>query len=309
MTLNVYTAGGGGNVAVVGRALRLTRTGANPYVQSPAGKALSGIGARWMWVRAIKRAGAAPGAAWVGSLKYARSGTGAHGISAAHRKDVPAPVGFALGDTINLLFDMWDLTAGGLDWLTGTIDQWRLELDNDPGSVWDLYVVSPANRGATRNTGPLAGDDPEVTTDLVKPRDITKVTADSTAGPFLLPKKNLAPPLNTIVIHQVTVATSGYGDVLVDWFATCDYAHGDYGYFSLMVDTAPTYDGAGVINNANRQNKFRGNNTLQFPIGLRHVVTGLAAGSHTFTLFGQQDNNTPQHSIRDCVFTISELKA
>lgn len=280
--------------------LRVTRTGNNPYIQSPTGRGVNGKLYRQARALVRKSGGSPVATSFVGRLSWGTTGDAAHGISSSYKDEISAPSGKALGEWFDLLWSPGDTpTAGGTDWVDAdTIDRIRLEFSNDSGAVWDLLNFSEGAYGAA----------PFADTPNLLPNAATKVSADSASGPFLLPKKNLTPPNNYVVIHDVTLTTSGEGELVVDWFATCDYGHGDYGYFSLMVDGTPTYDGAGVINNANRQNKYRGNNTLQMPVGLRHVVTGLAAGSHTIKLLGQQDNNTPQHSIRDCVMTFQEMK-
>lgn len=276
--------------------LRVTRTGANPSITSPVGRGT--IGKLYRQFRALvrKHGGSGVATTFVGRLSWTTPG---HGFSASYKDELSAPANKSIDEWFPLTWAPGDApTAGGTDWVDNIIDQVKLEFSNDASAVWDVLLVGEGGDGASAFAD----------TEQLLPNAATKPTFDSAASTFLLPKKNLVPPANWVLLHTVSLTLSGYGEVEVQWTGTVDFEHSDYGYLSLLIDTSPTFDGAGVINNFNQQLKIRANNAFQLSQTMVHMATGLAAGSHTFDLYGQQDNHVNQHEVRDSRFIIRELK-
>lgn len=141
---------------VSGNYYLLTRTGANPLITGPSGRAYPGIKTFLVRARVRKTVGGLPSDGWVGRVTYVN---GSHGFSNSFCKVLDAPIEGA-NEWIILEWDMSALTVGAAtDWTAGVIDQVRIELDNDTGSAWEVDYITFGGRGFGRNLGEVGKHD------------------------------------------------------------------------------------------------------------------------------------------------------
>lgn len=150
-TLSTVTIGGVS-------CLRVTRTGAGPYILSPTGKAIDGRQYRQFRAKVRKHAGVAVATSFVGRLSWKTVGSGAHAISASYKDELAAPSGKAMDEWFDLTWDPGiSATAGGTDWQdAGAIDQIKIEFSDGSGDVWDIMTLTEGNTAPTQFTAPKA---------------------------------------------------------------------------------------------------------------------------------------------------------
>lgn len=138
--------------------LRVTRTGANPYITSASGRATDGRQYRYVRAKVRKHAGVAVATSFVGRLSWATAGAGSHAFSASYKDELSAPTGKAIDEWFDLTWDPGiAATAGGTDWEdAGSIDQLKIEFSNGSGDVWDVQMITEGNLAPTQFSAPRA---------------------------------------------------------------------------------------------------------------------------------------------------------
>lgn len=131
-----FTASGA-TLTSQGQTVRLTSTGGDPILSSPA---VSIDGGKFTLVRARVRRVAGTG--WQGDLFYSTSG---HGASVNYRKNLGNTT--VLNEWRLLEWDMADLTAGGADWTSNTITQLRFDLGATADDVFDIDWIAVGRLG------------------------------------------------------------------------------------------------------------------------------------------------------------------
>lgn len=153
--------------------VELTSTGSDPAFISPSGLGISG--AQYPIVKARVRRLAGAEASWDGTCYYV---TGGHGISSSYRKTISVPTPFDVGDTAIVEFAMDDLTAGGTDWVTSTIDQIRLDFGADSSDVIAVdWVAIGRNAPGASVAGLLSEQQARISGDDAIVTDLTALTA------------------------------------------------------------------------------------------------------------------------------------
>ncbi len=116
----------------------LAVTVADPSLRSPKGLNIPGDQYSLVLVR-ITRTG--PGEAWDGALYYT---TATHPESINFLGKAKGGVKPDLNETVTLVYDMSRPAAGGGDWLTSTVDQIRLDIEDKPGGRFVIHQVAIA---------------------------------------------------------------------------------------------------------------------------------------------------------------------
>lgn len=115
-----------------------TLTVVDPILRSPKG--LNVPGGRYNLVL-IRLTRLAPGAFWDGALHYT---TAAHGEDAGYFGKPVAGADPKVGETTTLVYDMAHQKRGGPDWMTSTIDEIRLDIEDKPGGIFVIRQVAIA---------------------------------------------------------------------------------------------------------------------------------------------------------------------
>jgi len=111
-------------------AATFTATGAGAYINR-SGLVLLGGSNRYVLVRLRQLVAGT----WEGNLYYS---TALHGESASFYKAVSEPAALAGGGWITVVFDMHNLTAGGVDWSQNTITSLRLDLVSGAAGSYEI---------------------------------------------------------------------------------------------------------------------------------------------------------------------------
>jgi hypothetical protein len=138
-----WTAGGGVVLKPAkGGGLSIANFAADPILLSPKGLAIDGAHNPLVVIRLTRLA---PGAAWSGAIFYLNAAHGPteqfHG-KPADRKDP------AVNETVTLVYDMSQLTAGGRDWTNSTIDQLRFDTDDAGGGKFLIRQIAVTDNPA-----------------------------------------------------------------------------------------------------------------------------------------------------------------
>lgn len=138
--------------------LRVTRTGASPYITSASGRGVDGRQYRYVRAKVRKSAGVAVATSFVGRLSWATAGASSHGFSASYKDELSAPSGKALNEWFDLTWDPGiAATAGGTNWEdAGSIDQLKIEFSDGSGDVWDVQFITEGNLAPTQFSAPRA---------------------------------------------------------------------------------------------------------------------------------------------------------
>lgn len=130
-----WTAASATLAAQAGGLLRVTATGTNPYILSPAAIGVSGGLYRVVRIKLTRVAGAVSD--WNGRLFYE---TASHGMSASYYSVSTNP-NLAVGQSAIIEFDMSNPRAGGADWTSNTINRIRFDTGSTTASVFDIDWV------------------------------------------------------------------------------------------------------------------------------------------------------------------------
>ncbi len=142
----------------------LAVTIADPSLRSPKGLAIPG-GQYSMVIVRITRTGA--GEPWDGALYYT---TAAHPESIDFLGKATGSAKPGLNETVTLVYDMSRQTTGGGDWLASSIDQIRLDIEDQPGGQFIIHQVAIAeNPGAAPPPAPTAVEPITATEPLKSP--------------------------------------------------------------------------------------------------------------------------------------------
>ncbi len=130
-------------------------TGTDPQIYSPAALALNGGLYTKIRVSITRRAGSG----WDGQLFYS---TSAHGYSGSYRKTIANPQ-LVVGASAVLEWDMANLSAGGTDWISNTIDRIRIDLGNSTNDVFDVDWIAIGRAAPAASSRALSSLDSKVT--------------------------------------------------------------------------------------------------------------------------------------------------
>lgn len=130
-------------------------TGTDPQIYSPAALALNGGLYTKIRVSITRRAGSG----WDGQLFYS---TSAHGYSGSYRKTIANPQ-LAVGASAVLEWDMANLSAGGTDWISNTIDRIRIDFGNSTNDVFDVDWIAIGRAAPAASSRALSSLDSKVT--------------------------------------------------------------------------------------------------------------------------------------------------
>ena len=123
----------GATAVVSGGSLVLSSTSGDPMlVSSLTGEFFYGC-ERPVVVMRIRRIA---GSTWQGDMYYETAG---HSYSESFKETVP--VGPAIGQTMNIVWDMNTLTAGGLDWMNSRINTVRFDLGNTAADQFEIEYI------------------------------------------------------------------------------------------------------------------------------------------------------------------------
>lgn len=117
--------------------ISLTATSTDPQFKSPA-ISKSGYENRHVVAR-VKRTSVS----WSNEMSCFYS-TASHGYSASHYASA-AVVALVQNEDVVLVWDMWQLIAGGTDWKDSTITGLRLDFTDTNGATWDVDFVAIGN--------------------------------------------------------------------------------------------------------------------------------------------------------------------
>lgn len=118
---------------------------ADPSVRSPKALGISGAEGNLVLVR-LTRVGA--GEPWDGALYYT---TSSHGENIQYLGKPISGAAPKLNETVTLVYDMQNQTAGAPDWTSSTIEQLRFDLEDKPGGKFLIRQVA-----IVQNTNPAA---------------------------------------------------------------------------------------------------------------------------------------------------------
>lgn len=130
-------------------------TGTDPQFLSPFALAVNGGLYTKVRVSITRRAGSG----WDGQLFYS---TSAHGYSGSYRKTIANPQ-LAVGASAVLEWDMANLSAGGTDWISSTIDRIRIDFGNSTNDVFDVDWVAIGRAAPAASSRALSSLDSKVT--------------------------------------------------------------------------------------------------------------------------------------------------
>lgn len=130
-------------------------TGTDPQIYSPAALTLNGGLYTKIRVSITRRAGSG----WDGQLFYS---TSAHGYSGSYRKTIANPQ-LAVGASAVLEWDMANLSAGGTDWISNTIDRIRIDFGNSTNDVFDVDWIAIGRAAPAASSRALSSLDSKVT--------------------------------------------------------------------------------------------------------------------------------------------------
>lgn len=130
---------GGSTVSLGSDSVIVTSTGADPVLYSPT---LSFSGRTYDKIRMrVRRLG---GSGWQGQIYYAN---GTHNYEEGYSKIIP--VDSTIGGAWTLIeWDMSALTAGGNDWTTSTITNFRIDLGASSSDIFEIDWISLGRYGA-----------------------------------------------------------------------------------------------------------------------------------------------------------------
>jgi len=133
----------------------VTSTGADPQFVSPAALALNGGIYTKIRMSITRRAGSS----WDGQLFYSTAG---HGFAAGYRKTIANPQ-LAIGASAVLEWDMANLSAGGTDWISSTIDRLRIDLGSTTADVFDIDWIAVGRSAPSASSRAVQSLDSKVT--------------------------------------------------------------------------------------------------------------------------------------------------
>jgi hypothetical protein len=143
-TTDGFTASPGARVdALPNGGLGVTNAGYGAFVRTPPRLGLDGRAYPIVLVRLTRTKS---GNGWDPVLYYS---TAKHGEAATFFAPVYRGKNPGTGDTVTLVFNMAKLGAGGDDWITSTIDQLRLQTDDQAGggfAIRQIAVTKPLIR-------------------------------------------------------------------------------------------------------------------------------------------------------------------
>lgn len=127
--------------------LTITSTGNDPTLISPA-TAINGS----LYPKVKVKITRVAGSAWDGRVFY---GTAGHGFTASYYKIIPNP-NLTAGQSVVLDLDMAALTAGGNDWITSTITQFRLDFGSATSDVFSIDWIGVGRDGPSASSSALS---------------------------------------------------------------------------------------------------------------------------------------------------------
>lgn len=125
---------------------------ADPTIRSPRGLNVPGGQYPLVLVRLTR---IAPASVWDGALYYTTAG---HPESIGFFGKPVSGANPKVGETTTLVYDMSRQTVGGPDWMQSTIDQIRIDLEDQPGGVFLVRQIAMANDPDPAALGAPPGD-------------------------------------------------------------------------------------------------------------------------------------------------------